>query len=72
MKKKGKGKKPGSAQTIKELQEQLNQQIQQAKKDMQGGKSPGGKEYAKMAMQQEMLRNQLRKLDQEKNKDGCL
>ena len=70
MKKKGKGKKPGSAQTIKELQEQLNQQIQQAKKDMQGGKSPGGKEYAKMAMQQEMLRNQLRKLDQEKNKDG--
>jgi hypothetical protein len=70
MKKKGKSKKPGSMQSIKQLQEQLNQQIQQVKKDMQSGKSPGGKEFAKMAAQQEMLRNQLRKLDQEKNKDG--
>jgi hypothetical protein len=71
MKKKCKGKKPGSSlQSIKDLQEQLNQQIQQTKKDMQDGKNPGGKEYAKMAAQQEMLRNQLRKLDQEKNKDG--
>jgi hypothetical protein len=71
MKKKGKGKKPSSSLgSIKDLQEQLNQQIQQAKKDMQSGKNPGGKEYAKMAAQQEMLRNQLRRMEQEKNKAG--
>jgi len=70
MKKKGKSKKPGSVQSVKELQDQLNQQIQQVKKDMQDGKSPGGKEFAKMAAQQEMLRNALRRMDQEKNKDG--
>lgn len=64
--------KPSSAAQLRKMQEQLNQQIQQLKE----GKLPGGKtgqsgmseQLAKMAAQQEAIRNELNKLMQEMNK----
>lgn len=69
-KQKKKGNKPGISD-LRKMQEELNKQIQ----DMKSGKKPGGQqqmsqELAKMAAMQEMIREALRKLDQEQNKDG--
>lgn len=62
----GNNKKPG----LGDLQKQLNQQMEQMKK---GGQKPGGtngmsKEIAKMAAQQEMIRNALKEM--QKNSGG--
>lgn len=56
----GKNSKPG----LGDLQKQLNQQIEQLKKGQKPG--PGGmsKEIAKMAAQQEMIRNALKELQE--------
>lgn len=78
-KKPGKGKpKPGpGAGDIKKMQEKLSQQIKEMKEKMEKGQKPGGKpgqgmseELAKMAAQQEALRNALNQLNKEENKDG--
>jgi hypothetical protein len=82
----GSCKKPGSegqpkpsAANMKKMQQQINQQIQKLKEQMEkegqqkGGKSPGGnmsQDLAKMAAQQAALRQQLQKLARELNKDG--
>ncbi len=77
---KGKPKpKPGKGQSMskmREMQEQLNKQLQEMKNGQKPGKEgkPGSntmsQEMARMAAQQEMLRRQLQKLNEEKNKDG--
>ncbi len=81
-KKPGKGQpKPGpSAGDIKKMQEKLSQQLKEMKEQMQkGGKEGKGgqdgqkgmsEQLAKMAAQQEALRNILQQLDKEQNKDG--
>ena len=70
--------KPGhgkpSASSMKSLQQQLNKRI----KDLKEGKGKSGKnggkgmseELAKLAAQQEALRNELQKMNQQLNKDG--
>jgi len=79
-KKSGKGQKP-DVSTLKQLQEQLNQQMkdmmdmqkQQGKPDKQGMPIPGGvgsEMYAKMAAQQEAIRRELEKLQQELRSEG--
>ncbi|MCB0430741.1 MAG: DUF4175 domain-containing protein [Flavobacteriales bacterium] len=70
----GMGQKPGMA-NMKQLQEQLNKQIEQLKKEGQkpggmGGKGSMSEQLAKLAAQQEAIRNELQKLNQELNKDG--
>ncbi|MDL2239624.1 DUF4175 family protein [Bacteroidales bacterium OttesenSCG-928-K03] len=83
-KKSGKGSKPDIS-TMKQLQEQLNQQMQdmmkqqkdQQGKPMPGAGKPGSELYAKMAAQQEAIRRELEKLQQElrsqgQNMDGSL
>lgn len=76
-KKGGKGKGKGSMQQLQQMQEQLNKNMQQAKEKMQKegnkGSVPGGtmsEEFAKMAQQQQMIREALQKINQEDNKDG--
>ncbi len=78
-KKPGKGKpKPGpNAGDIKKMQEKLGQQLKEMKEKMQQGQKPGGKpgqgmseELARMAAQQEALRNALNQLNQQENKDA--
>lgn len=83
-KKPGKGKPNPSAAQMKKMQEQLNEQIKQAKEAMKKGKDgkkpgdkPGGEggqgmseQLARMAAQQEAIRNELQKYNQQENKDG--
>ncbi len=75
-KKPGKGK-PSSAAQLRKMQEQLNEQMKQLKGKMEGQGKPGSKpgqnmseELARMAAQQEAIRNELGKLNNEENKDG--
>jgi hypothetical protein len=82
---KGKGGKPGpSAADLKKMQEKLSQQLKEMKekgqkpglgqKDGKNGQTPGqgglSEELAKMAAQQEAIRNALKQLNNEENKDG--
>ena len=78
-KKPGQGKpKPGpNAGDIKKMQEKLSQQMKEMKEKMEKGQKPGGKpgqgmseELARMAAQQEALRNAINQLNQEQNKDA--
>ncbi len=69
-----------SAQSMRKMQEQINQQIQKMKEQMekQGGMPKGrssgssgmSQDLAKSAAQQEAIRQQLRKLAEELGKDG--
>jgi hypothetical protein len=74
----GKNSKPGqgkpSMATMRQLQQQLNEQLQKMKDGMN---KPGGmngkqssEQLARMAAQQEMLRNQIQKLMNEMMKEG--
>lgn len=81
----GSSPKP-SAASMRKLQQQLNQRIKDMQQAMDGkqqpgqkgkpGEAPGGqggnqsKELAKMAAEQEALRNELRKLEEELQKEG--
>ncbi len=77
-KKPGKNKKPGgekpSMGTMRKMQEQLNEQLKQMKEGMGKSKGEKGKQgseqLAKMAAQQEMLRNELQKMMNEMIKEG--
>jgi hypothetical protein len=71
----GKGKK--SMKDLQKMQEQLNKQMQNAREKMQRegnmGTVPKGQmsqEFAKMAQQQQMIREALQKINKEENKDG--
>ncbi len=73
---KGKGKKQGMQQ-LQKMQEQLNKNMQKAKDELQKtgnmGTAPKGQmsqEFAKMAQQQQMIREALQKINTEDNKDG--
>ncbi len=78
-KKPGMGK-PSSAGQLRKMQQELNAQLQKMKDGMKPGPKPGQKgqtgqggmseELAKMAAQQEYIRNELNKLNQSENKDG--
>jgi len=78
-KKPGKGKPNPSAAQMKKMQEALNEQLKEAREAMKKGKKPGEKpggeggmseQLARMAAQQEAIRNELQKYDQQENKDG--
>jgi hypothetical protein len=73
--------KPKSAGQMKKMQEAINQQMDALKKSLQEGKKPGNnqvpggqqgmsEQLARMAAQQEMLRKELQRYNQENNKDG--
>jgi hypothetical protein len=72
-------KKSQSAGELRKMQEQLNKNMQKMKEQlqkqgMQKGKSQRdqgmSEQLAKMAAQQEFIRNELNKLNQQENKDG--
>lgn len=72
----GKGKKQ-NMQQLQQMQQELNKRMQNARDQMQKsgnkGTVPKGKmseEFAKMAQQQQMIREALQKINQEENKDG--
>ena len=71
----GKGKQ--SMQQLRQMQDQLNKNMQQAKQQMQKDGNRGtvakgkmSEEFAKMAQQQQMIREALQKINIEDNKDG--
>lgn len=74
----GKGKQKQGMQQLQQMQEQLNKNMQQAREKMQqqGGnmgtvpKGQMSQEFAKMAQQQQMIREALEKINKEDNKDG--
>lgn len=73
----GKGSGKQGMQQLQKMQEQLNKNMQQARQKMQQqgnkGSVPKGtmsEEFAKMAQQQQMIREALQKLNAEENKDG--
>ncbi|MCX2478493.1 hypothetical protein OQY15_05285 [Pedobacter sp. MC2016-15] len=73
----GKGKGKQSMQQLQKMQEQLNKNMQQAKQQLEKegnkGTVPKGKMtegFAKMAQQQQMIREALQKINAEENKDG--
>ncbi len=72
-------KKSSSLSQIRKMQEELNKNMQKAKDGMKPGENKGKKpgqgqgmseQLAKMAAQQEFIRNELNKLNSEENKDG--
>ena len=75
----GKGK-PSSAAQMKKMQEAINKQMGELQKALKEGKKPGNnqvpgqqgmsEQLARMAAQQEMLREELQRFNQENNKDG--
>lgn len=76
-KKPGKGKPGPSAEKLKMMQQQLSEQMKNMKGKLEGLKKNGGKgdkgmseELARMAAQQETIRNELNQLNQQENKDG--
>ena len=79
------GSKPGkkkstSLSQLKKMQEQLNKNMQKAKEGMKQGQNKKGKldkvgqsmseQLARMAAEQEFIRNELNKINQNENKDG--
>lgn len=82
-KKPGKGKPSNSASAMRKMQEDLNKQMQKMKDGMKPGdgqKKPGegkqgqnggmSEQFAKMAAQQEALRQMMQDMDGQKNTDG--
>ncbi|POY37149.1 hypothetical protein C3K47_08820 [Solitalea longa] len=71
-KSKSKNKKPSLSQLSK-MQDELNKQMQQMKNGMKPGQVPRGQQseqIAKMARQQQAIRNSLQDISKEQNKDG--
>jgi hypothetical protein len=73
----GKGKGKQSMQALQQMQQQLNKSMEQARQQLQKegrqGNVPKGEmseNFAKMAQQQQMIREALQKLNTEENKDG--
>lgn len=76
----GKPKSGPGPGDIKKMQEKLSQQLKEMKEKMEKGQKPGQKpgqgmpgmseELARMAAEQEALRNAINQLNQQENKDG--
>ncbi len=76
------GKKPGkgkSASELRRMQEELNKNMKKMMESMKPGSNPGkqgqgqpgmSEQLAKMAAQQEYIRNELNKMNMQENKDG--
>lgn len=76
-KKGGKGKGKQGVKQLQQMQQELNKKMQDARNKMQEhgnkGTVPKGKmseEFARMAQEQQMIREALQKLNQQENKDG--
>lgn len=69
---KGQKKKGGgpSLSNMKQLQEQLNKQMEQLKKGGKGGQGGMSKQMAQMAAMQERIRQQMREMENAKRKGG--
>lgn len=74
---KGKSKSKGNMQQLQQMQEQLNNNMQKAREQIQKSGNKGAvpkghmsSEFAKMAQQQQMIREALQKINREENKDG--
>ncbi|PKP05267.1 MAG: hypothetical protein CVU11_01000 [Bacteroidetes bacterium HGW-Bacteroidetes-6] len=76
----GKGNKPGqgqgnkpSAKTLRQLQEQLNQQMEGLRQQMESGQGQQGwsEQLAKMAAQQEAIRKAMQEYQQQLNSEGA-
>jgi hypothetical protein len=72
-----KGKKKQSMKQLQQMQQQLNNNMQKARDQMQKNGNKGtvpkgtmSEEFAKMAQQQQMIREALQKINREDNKDG--
>ena len=74
----GKGK-PNSVSELRKMQEALNKNMQKMKDSMKPGSKPGkvgqgdkgmSEQLAKLAAQQEYIRNELNKMNMQENKDG--
>ena len=84
MSKNGQGKGKSNKQSLSQLvqmQKELNQNMQKAREQMQQGNPAGQKkgqgqnantseQFAKMARQQQVIREMLQQIDQDENKDG--
>ncbi|WP_316816790.1 DUF4175 family protein [Pedobacter nyackensis] len=73
----GKGKKKQSMKQLQQMQQQLNNGMQKARDQMQKNGNKGtvpkgsmSEEFAKMAQQQQMIREALQKINREDNKGG--
>jgi hypothetical protein len=77
----GKGKKKQSLSQLSKMQEQLNKNMQKAREEMQnrGEQSPGklgnkdrnmSENFAKMAREQQMIRQSIQEINKLENKDG--
>jgi hypothetical protein len=75
---KGKGKQPSLSQLSK-MQQQLNQNMQKARDQMQkmgnpqqgkSGQQGMSEQFAKMAREQQMIRQSLQQMNKDNNKDG--
>lgn len=72
------GKKKGNSMAeVRKMQEELNKNMKKAKEGMKPGQNkkgsqgnPMSEQLAKMAAQQEFIRNELNKINQEENKKG--
>lgn len=80
----GKGKGKMSMKSMREMQEQMNHQLQEMKKSMQQGNKPSqgkpgqtgeqgmSEKLARMAAQQEAIRNEMKKYADQLNEEGDL
>ncbi len=72
----GEGKKPGKPGSkpgmggMKQLQDQLNKQIEQMQQQMKGGKSPSSKEFGEMAAKQAAIRKAMQQMKRERQEKG--
>ena len=73
---KGQGNKPGKDGNkpgmggVKQMQDQLNKQIEQMQQMMKNGKSPSSKQFAEMAAKQAAIRKALQDMKREKQQKG--
>ena len=63
------GKKPGMG-GIKQMQDQLNKQIDQMQQMMKNGKSPSSKNFAEMAAKQAAIRKAMQEMKKERQQKG--
>lgn len=63
------GKKPGMG-GLRQLQDQLNKQLDQMQEMMKNGKNPSSKQFAEMAAKQAAIRKALQDMKREKQQNG--
>jgi hypothetical protein len=66
----GKNPKPGSAKSMRELQESLKKKLDGMSEEMKSGGKPGSKEFAEAAAMQAAIRKKMRDLKNQLDKEG--